>query len=81
MYLPTDYKELCMKYRVADMSNGPISEGFATLAEANDFMGECVVEGKRLNRESSGGQSDRGTDGVEVEDFYCIVDSETGEKV
>lgn len=62
------------KYQLADLVNGPFGEIYETLAAAEAAYYEEVEEGKKLNLEASDGESDKGTDGTAVEDFYSIVE-------
>ena len=70
-----------MSYQIADMNNGPFSEVFETMAEAEAFLQECIEEGKQVNRENSEDGSELGSDGSTVESFFCIVDADTGEEI
>ena len=65
-----------MPYRIADMNNGPFSESLETYAEAEELLEECVQEGKEMNLEMH--DSELGSDGSSVEDFYAIIDTDTG---
>jgi len=70
-----------MAYQIADLINGPFSEVVETLAEAQAALADFVEDGKKWNRENSEDGSELGSDGRPVEEFFFIVDAETGEEI
>ena len=68
-----------MPYRIADMNNGAFSSTVATYAEAEELLEECVQEGKELNLQMH--DSELASDGSSAEDFFVIVDADTGLEV
>lgn len=62
-----------MKYQLADLINGQYGEVFTDKAVAEQALKDAIEEGKRMNLESSGGESDLGSKGMRVEDFISLV--------
>ena len=62
-----------MKYQLADLINGQHGEIFTDKAAADIALKETIEEGKRMNLESSSGESDLGSNGMRVEDFISLV--------
>lgn len=62
-----------MKYQISDLVNGPTGEIFTDKAAADIALKETIEEGKRMNLESSSGESDLGSNGMRVEDFISLV--------
>ena len=67
-----------MSYQVGDLINGPYGDIYQTLADAEKALAECIAEGKALNMEQGGQETD--TSGEPVETFFFIVDS-TGAEI
>ena len=67
-------KVIKMKYQLADLVNGQYGEVFDSEVEAQKALKVAIEEGKRLNLEVSGGESDCGSDGQPVEDFISLVE-------
>ena len=67
-------KVIKMKYQFADLVNGQYGEVFDSEVEAQKALKVAIEEGKRLNLEVSGGESDCGSDGQPVEDFISLVE-------
>ena len=63
-----------MKYQISDLVNGPTGEIFTDKEAAERELAEVIAEGKRMNLESSYGESDLGSDGMRVEDFISLVE-------
>lgn len=68
------------QYQLADLNNGTFGEIYETPEAAQAAYEEAVAEGKALNLAASGGESDAGTDGTAVEDFFSIVELESEEE-
>lgn len=62
-----------MNYQLADLINGKYGEVFTDKALAEQAYADAIAEGKRLNLESSDGESELGCDGQAVEDFISLV--------
>lgn len=65
-----------MKYQLADLVNGQYGEVFTDKEVADQAYADAVAEGKRINLENSGGESDMGCWGGKpqsVEDFISLV--------
>jgi len=60
-------------YRIADMSNGPFGDVYASLEEAEAALEECIAEGDALNALNE--ETDQ-----RARDFFCIVDAK-GEEI
>lgn len=66
-----------MKYQLADLVNGQYGEVFTDKEVADQAYADAVAEGKRINLENSGGESDMGCWGGKpqsVEDFISLVE-------
>ena len=63
-----------MKYQLADLVNGQYGEVFSDKEVADKALADAIAEGKRMNLESSYGESDLGSDGMRVEDFISLVE-------
>ena len=66
-----------MKYQLADLINGQYGEVFTDKAVAEQALKDAIAEGKRLNLENSGGETDVGSYNGQtqaVEDFIYIVE-------
>ena len=66
-----------MKYQLADLVNGQYGEVFESEEEARQELKDAIAEGKRINLENSGGESDMGIYGgqpQEVEEFIFLVE-------
>lgn len=61
-------------YQLADLTNGPYGDTFATRMEAEAALADAIEEGKRLNRELSDDGRETGSDGTPVEDFINIIE-------
>ena len=67
-------KVIKMKYQLADLVNGQYGEVFSDKEVADKALADAIAEGKRMNLESSYGESDLGSDGMRVEDFISLVE-------
>lgn len=67
-----------MRYQVADAINGGFGDTFATYEEAEVALAEAIEEGKAMNLEASGGETDLGSDGTRAEDFFNIIEVTPG---
>lgn len=67
-------KVIKMKYQLADLVNGQYGEVFSDKEVADKALADAIAEGKRMNLESSCGESDLGSDGMRVEDFISLVE-------
>ena len=67
-------KVIKMKYQLADLVNGQYGEVFSDKEVADKALADAIAEGKRMNIESSYGESDLGSDGMRVEDFISLVE-------
>ena len=63
-----------MKYQLADLVNGQYGEVFSDKEVADKALADAIAEGKRINLENSGGESDCGSDGQTVEEFIFLVE-------
>lgn len=63
-----------MNYQLADLVNGQYGEVFSDKEVADQAYADAVAEGKRINLENSGGESDTGSDGQAVEYFISLVE-------
>lgn len=66
-----------MKYQLADLVNGQYGEVFESEEEAQQELKDAIAEGKRINLENSGGESDMGSWGGKpqsVEEFIFLVE-------
>lgn len=62
-----------MKYQISDLVSGPMGEQFTDKKVAEQELKEVIAEGKRMNLESSNGESELGSNGMRVEDFISLV--------
>lgn len=70
-------KVIKMKYQLADLVNGQYGEVFSDKEVADKALADAIAEGKRINLENSGGESEMGSWGGKpqsVEDFISLVE-------
>lgn len=66
-----------MKYQLADLVNGQYGEIFESEEEAQQALKDAIAEGKKMNLESSDGESDMGSYNGQpqtVEEFISLVE-------
>ena len=65
-----------MKYRLADLHNGPFGDVYETLADAKKALAEAIAEGQAINGEHAQEYADAGREVPIAADFFSIVEVE-----
>ena len=66
-----------MKYRLADLNNGPFGDVYETLADAEKALAEEIAEGQAFNDEYAQECADAGCAVPRAADFFSIVEVES----
>lgn len=65
-----------MKYRLADLHNGPFGDVYEKLADAEKALAEAIAEGQAINDEHAQEYADAGREVPIAADFFSIVEVE-----
>lgn len=63
-----------MKYRLADLNNGPFGDVYDTLQEAEAALAQEIAAGQAINDEYAQECADAGRDVPQSSDFFSIVE-------
>ena len=63
-----------MKYRLADLNNGPFGDVYDTLQEAEAALAQEIAAGQAINDEHAQECADAGCDVPQASDFFSIVE-------
>lgn len=66
-----------MKYRLADLNNGPFGDVYENLSDAEKALEEAIAEGQAFNDEYAQECADAGCAVPRAADFFSIVEVES----